>query len=179
MPQEKAEKKNRKSSARDVLWEERSSGIHGRGIFAAAKIKKGARIIEYVGEKITKKEAVRRAARQITRNRKNVEEGAVYIFEINSRYDIDGNVDWNPARFINHSCDPNCETLNDNGHIWIEAIRKIKPGEELTYNYGYDVENYQDHPCRCGSKKCVGYIVRKSQWKKLAKQIKKARKKKN
>lgn len=160
---------NRKKNDADPLWEERSSGIHGRGIFAAADIKKGIRIIEYVGEKISKKESERRAEKQIKRSRKNADEGAVYIFEINSRYDIDGNVDWNPARFINHSCDPNCETLNDNGHIWIESTRTIKAGEELTYNYGYDVENYADHPCRCGSKNCVGYIVNRKQWKKLAK----------
>ncbi len=169
MATKKEQKKKQLKKSTEQLWEERSSGIHGRGIFAATKIKKGTRIIEYVGEKITKKESERRAERQIKRNRKDAGEGAVYIFEINSRYDIDGNVDWNPARFINHSCDPNCETLNDNGRIWIESIRKIKPGEELTYNYGYDVENYADHPCRCGARNCVGYIVSKTQWKKLAK----------
>jgi len=169
--------KNRKSQP--PLWKEESSGIHGKGIFAAAPIKKGTRIIEYVGEKITKKEAQRRANRQLKRSRKQAEEGAVYIFELNSKYDIDGNVPWNPARLINHSCNPNCETINDNGRIWIEAIKKIPTGKELTYNYGYDVENYAEHPCRCGSRKCVGYIVRKSQWKKLTKQLKKLKTRKS
>ncbi|MEO0452674.1 MAG: SET domain-containing protein-lysine N-methyltransferase [Verrucomicrobiota bacterium] len=158
------------------LWVEKKSKIHGTGIFAATTIPKNTRIIEYVGEKLTKTESEKRAAKQIKRSKKKSSEGAVYIFEINSRHDIDGNVKWNPARFINHSCDPNCETLNDNNRIWIESIRKIRKGEELSYNYGYDVDSYADHPCHCGSKNCVGYIVRKDQWKKLKKLIKKEKK---
>ena len=70
--------------------------------------------------------------------------------------DIDGNVKYNTARFINHSCDPNCETDVIRGHIWVIALRDIKKGEELAYNYNYEYEDYEDHKCRCGSNRCVG-----------------------
>ncbi|MEM6820943.1 MAG: SET domain-containing protein-lysine N-methyltransferase [Verrucomicrobiota bacterium] len=173
MPSSK-KKKKKPELAEEIhgLWEIRNSKIHGSGIFATQKIKKGTRIIEYIGEKISKKESEKRSVRQIHRSEKTGD-GAVYIFEINDDYDIDGNVDWNPARLINHSCEPNCETLNENDRIWIESTRRIKKGEELCYNYGYDLECYEDHPCLCGTKNCVGYIVRKSQWKKLKKLLKK------
>ncbi len=155
-----------------VLWVARESVIHGSGLFANKDIKKGKRVIEYVGEKITKEESYRRADRQLKKSNKS-DDGAVYIFEIDEEHDIDGNVDWNPARLINHSCDPNCEASDDEGRIWIESIRKIKQGEELSYNYGYDLEHFEDHPCRCGSPKCVGYIVKPDAWKKLEKALKK------
>lgn len=140
----------------------RSSRIHGRGIFARQRIPRGTRILEYVGERITKAEGLRRAAAQIAHHRRNEHRGAVYIFELNQKTDIDGNVAWNPARLINHSCDANCETMIIRGHIWIQSIRTIEPGEEITYDYGYDLEHWQDHPCRCGAPNCCGYIVRKS-----------------
>ena len=99
--------------------------------------------------------------------------GAVYIFTLNERYDINGKVSWNLAKYINHSCDPNCETDIIRGKIWINAIKDIKKGEELTYDYGYDMHYFEDHPCRCNSKNCVGFIVRSNlRWrlkKKLAK----------
>ncbi len=78
---------------------------------------------------------------------------------MNKKFDIDGNVSWNPARLINHSCDPNCETEGDDDHIWIEAMRDIKKGEELSYDYCFDVDDYEEHPCKCGSKNCCGFIV--------------------
>jgi hypothetical protein len=68
-------------------------------------------------------------------------------------------VDWNPARFLNHSCAPNCEAQFADGRIWLVAIRDIRAGEELTFNYGYDLTDYREHPCRCGAVSCVGYIV--------------------
>ena len=71
------------------------------------------------------------------------------------KWDIDGNVPWNTARFINHSCDPNAETMNTGRRILIQAMKDIPKGEEITYNYGYDIENYEDHPCHCGSPNCV------------------------
>lgn len=147
----------------------KSSGIHNKGVFAKKNIKKGTKIIEYVGEIITKKESDSRAQTQLEKNKKNKTHGAVYIFELNKRYDIDGNVPWNKAKYINHSCDPNAETEDINGHIWIIAIKDIKKGEEITYNYGYDLEDYKDHPCKCKSKNCVGYIVAEKHWKKLKK----------
>lgn len=149
----------------------KNSKIHYRGVFAKKNIPKGTQIIEYVGEKITKKEADRRAEKQLDKSKNHSVDGGVYIFELNKKYDIDGNVSWNPARYINHSCNPNCETESDEESIWIVALRDIKKGEELSYNYGYDLSNYEEHPCLCGSKNCVGYIVDESKWDKLKKKI--------
>ena len=138
------------------------SGVHGFGLFARDFIPKDARIIEYVGERITKAEAERREARRLERLAAG-EDGCVYVFELNQRYDIDGHVAWNPARRINHSCGPNCETQNIRGHIWVIALRDIAPDEELNYDYGFDYSEWQDHPCRCGATECVGFIVKASQ----------------
>lgn len=149
-----------------------SSSIHRHGLFAKIDIPKGTRIIEYVGEKITKKQSWHRAT-QWMEEAKGTEVGSVYIFELNSRYDIDGNVSWNPARYINHSCKPNCEAQVILGHIWIIATKDIKENTELSYDYGYDIDNWEEHPCHCGHPNCVGYIVRKDQRKKLKKLIKK------
>lgn len=148
------------------LFEIKRSPIHNLGVFATLQIKKGTHIIEYIGEKITKTESERRndAWSKIAKE-KNL--GAVYIFELNKRYDLDGNVEYNTAKHINHSCDPNCEAVNSRGHIWIVAIKNIQVGEELSFNYGYNIEHFMDHPCNCGVKYCVGYIVREDQRKKL------------
>ncbi|NJK90706.1 MAG: SET domain-containing protein [Blastochloris sp.] len=132
------------------LYSVRNSHIHGSGIFATADIPRHTRILEYVGERITKAEAQRRAEAQILKAQKG-RSGAVYIFEATLRHDIDGNVPWNPARLINHSCDPNCQAENIRGRIWIRSRRRILVGEELSYDYGYDLDHYQEHPCRCGS----------------------------
>jgi hypothetical protein len=126
----------------------KGSPIHGLGGFAKAAIGKGTRIIEYVGERISKSESLRRC-----------EQNNEYIFSLNEEQDLDGNVAWNPARFFNHSCEPNCEAELDGGHIWIIATRDIRAGEEITFNYGYDLVDYREYPCRCGSPNCVGYIV--------------------
>ena len=101
----------------------------------------------------------------------------MYVFELNKRYDLDGNVPENTARFINHSCDPNCEPDVIKNRIWLLSTRKIKKGEELSYNYGFDLECYEEHECRCGSKKCVGYITAEENWRKLKKLIAKKKKK--
>ena len=148
------------------------SPIHNNGLFAAKTIPEGPRVIEYVGEKITKKESYRRAVERIDRAQRTGG-AAVFIFELNSKHDVDGNVRWNPARMINHSCEPNCETKIIMGHIWIVALREIEPGEELSYDYGYDIEHWEEHPCRCGHPDCVGYIVRRDQRKKLKRLLKK------
>ncbi|MFQ5474637.1 MAG: SET domain-containing protein [Candidatus Nanoarchaeia archaeon] len=151
--------------------EVRRSKIHNNGIFAVKDIPKGAYIIEYVGEKITKKEAEKRGQKTLEEAEKNGSKGGFYLFSLNSRYDIDGDVDWNTAKWINHSCNPNCEALDDDGHIWIVALRNIKMGEELSYDYGCDLEDYESHPCRCGSPNCVGYIVDRDLWPKLKKKL--------
>jgi SET domain-containing protein len=131
-----------------VLISFRSSPIHGIGGFAAADIPSGTRIIEYVGEQITKAESLRRC-----------EANNEYIFALDDTHDLDGKVEWNPARFINHSCAPNCEALLENGRVWITAQRNIRTGEEITFNYGYDLEDYAEHPCVCGKAECAGFIV--------------------
>jgi len=88
----------------------KKSSIHSVGVFSRKNISKGTRIIEYVGDMITKKESDRRADIPLQKNEKDSEHGAVYIFQLNKRYDIDGYVPYNTARLINHSCNPNCET---------------------------------------------------------------------
>ena len=153
------------------------SSIHARGLFAITDIEADTQVIQYLGEKISKKESSRRAIEWEEKARKKGE-GLVYIFEINKKWDLDGRVGKNPARYINHSCDGNCEAINVDGEIWIFAKKKIKEGQELTYDYGYDIEHFLDHPCRCGSKNCVGYIVREDQRLKVRQLLKKRKKKK-
>jgi uncharacterized protein len=126
----------------------KASAIHGTGGFAKRRISKDTRVIEYVGEKISKSESLRRC-----------EANNPFIFSLNDEQDLDGNVAWNPARFLNHSCTPNCEAEKDEDRIWIIAARDIQAGEEITFNYGYDLEEYKDYPCHCGSPGCVGYMV--------------------
>ncbi len=146
-----------------LTWaKRRRSAIHGSGLYAARAIPAGTRIIEYVGERITKAEADRREAVRIAA-REAGGDGCVYVFELNKRHDIDGDVPWNPARLINHSCAANCEPQVIRGRIWIVARRDIAADEELGYDYGFDYEDWRLHPCRCGTKACVGYIVDKSQ----------------
>lgn len=126
----------------------RRSAIHGTGGFARRDIAGRTPVIEYTGEKITKAESLLRC-----------EANNEYIFTLDDEFDLDGNVPWNPARFLNHSCAPNCEAELDAGRITIIALRDIADGEELTFNYGYDLEDYRDHPCRCGADECLGFIV--------------------
>lgn len=146
----------------------KKSRIHGEGVFSARAIPAKTRIIQYVGERITKAVAQRRSEEQVEKS-KGTSCGAVYIFESTLRHDIDGNVPWNPARLINHSCEPNCCAENIRGRIWISSIKAISAGVELSYDYGYDLDHYLEHPCRCGSPSCVGYIVGKQYRKKLLK----------
>ena len=110
------------------LWYKKKSSLHGSGLFSSCDIKKGEQIIEYIGDKVTKKEGDKRADKQIKKAEKNKKNGMVYVFELNKKYDIDGGVGRNYARFINHSCDPNCEVEITNNHIWISSIKKIKKG---------------------------------------------------
>jgi SET domain-containing protein len=151
--------------------EVRGSAIHGRGVYATRFIPKGERIIEYTGERIDKKESERRGNSQ---QRKSLKTGdaAVYIFTLSKNYDLDGNVPWNTARLINHSCAPNCEAWIEGRRIYIHALHDINEGEELTFDYGFDVDCHEDHPCRCGKPECVGYIVSRSQWPELAVRLK-------
>jgi SET domain-containing protein len=139
--------------------ETRDSGIHGRGVYATRAIKKGTRIVEYLGERITHAEADRRYAR------KGDDDGHTFLFIASRRTVIDAGVNGNAARFINHSCDPNCETVIENGRVFIESIRRIKPGEELGYDYQLTWESTDDpvelslYACRCGAKRCRGTML--------------------
>jgi hypothetical protein len=143
----------------------RKSSIHNTGVFAIKDIPKGTKVIQYMGERIAKKESERRYERTLSEHKNNSSEnGAVYIFELDDRFDLDGNVPYNTAKYINHSCDPNCEAINIDGEIWICAIRDIRKGEELSYNYGYSLDDFEEHPCHCGSHNCIGYIIAKEYW---------------
>lgn len=159
------------------LAEVKNSGIHQSGLFARRDIKKGKRVIEYIGDRVIRSESERRATEQLEVAAKTGE-GGVYIFTVNARYDIDGTKTANIARFANHSCAPNCETDVVEDRVWIMALKDIKKGDELVYNYNFDLECYEEHPCRCGSANCVGYIVAKQYWPKLRKLLAKKEKKK-
>ena len=140
------------------LYKIKKSNIDNRGLCAAKDIKKGTRIIEYKGKIITRK--------QSEEDPKFDNSKAIYLFNLNKKYDLDGDFKFNTARLINHSCDPNCEVTGTGLKVWVFAIKDIKKGEELSYDYGFGYDEfYKDFPCRCGSKKCVGYIVREgSRW---------------
>ena len=126
--------------------------------------------MEYVGEMIRKKESEQRAKRQSKRARKSGG-AAVYIFNLSKKWDLDGSFEWNPARLINHSCEPNCEAFTVGKRIFVYAIGEIKAGTELTFDYGFLADTYEDHPCRCGSENCIGYIVGKDHREELQKLI--------
>ena len=141
-------------------FELRRSPIQGVGAFAIRDIPKGTRIIEYVGEKISNAEADRRYDDE-TMSRHHT-----FLFILNKKQVIDANYGGNASMYINHSCDPNCETFIPRGHIWIDALRDIPAGEELTYDYMYDMDkSYTDddlfrlYGCKCGSPKSRGTIV--------------------
>ncbi len=155
----------------------RKSGIHGRGVFAIKDIPDQTYIIEYIGEKVSGDESNRRGWAQMDLA-KETGDAAVYIFTLDDEFDIDGNVQENAARLINHSCDPNCESWIDDGKIWISAIRDIQKGEELFFNYGFDLESYEEHPCRCGSDNCVGYIAGEDYWPALERKLAKKKRQK-
>ncbi|PCJ60018.1 MAG: SET domain-containing protein-lysine N-methyltransferase [Planctomycetota bacterium] len=145
----------------------KDSPIHGKGMFATSDIANQERVIEYVGDILSNNEGDERAI--ITeKNADHKFKGAVYLFEINEDFVLDGNVDWNPARFINHSCNPNCETGFEGERIFIFAIKDINKDEELSYDYSYEITNdYKDHPCFCQSENCVGYILNDEEKEKL------------
>jgi len=160
----KPRRKPTASAVTPTWWRRGGSAIHRYGLFAARDIPKGTLVIEYVGHRLTKTQGWKRAI-SWQEKAQDTGKGAVYVFELNKRYDIDGNVPWNPARLINHSCQPNCDPEIRRGHIWIVALRDITAGEELTYDYGYDFDLWDEHPCRCGTPPCLGYIVaRRHRW---------------
>ena len=144
----------------------RKSPIHGNGVFAAAPIRKGERVIEYKGRRRTHEEVDNDVGG-------DVDSGHTFLFTLNDDWVIDASYEGNDARWINHSCDPNCEALieEDEGgdsrkdRVFIEAIRDIRPGEELSYNFGITLaERHTPRlkkiwACLCGSPKCTGTML--------------------
>jgi len=143
----------------EPLFVVRRSKIHGSGVYAAREILKGTRVVEYLGDRITHSEADERY------EFKGQDDGHTFLFVASRRVVIDAGVNGNEARFINHSCDPNCETVIEGERVFIEALRDIKPGEELGYEYGLTWESTDDpdelanYACRCGAAKCRGTML--------------------
>ena len=140
------------------LYKIKKSNIDNKGLYAARNIKAGRKVINYKGKIITVKET--------EKNEKFDNDKAIYLFNLNNKYDLDGDFEYNTARLINHSCNPNCEVEGKGLKLWIFALRDIKKGEELSYDYGFGYDkDYKQFVCRCGAKNCVGYIVREgSRW---------------
>jgi SET domain-containing protein len=143
----------------DPRFEVRRSKVHGKGVFALKRIRKGTRLIEYLGERVSHAEADRRYAD------KDERDNHTFLFTVDWRTVIDAGTDGNDARFFNHSCDPNCESVIEDRRVWIEAIRTIEPGEEMTYDYQI-VREETDPPnideifaCRCGAPHCRGTML--------------------
>ena len=140
------------------LYKIKKSNIDNRGLYASQDIKDRSKIIEYKGKILTKK--------QVEENSKFDNEKAIYLFNINKKYDLDGDFKYNTARLINHSCDPNCEVYGTGLKVWVYATKDINKGDEFSYDYGFSFdEDYKNYPCKCGNKNCCGFIVREgSRW---------------
>ena len=140
------------------LYKIKKSTIDKKGLYAAKDIKNWNKIIEYKGKIISVKKT--------EKDPKFDNDKDIYLFNINKKYDLDGDFKFNTARLINHSCEPNCEVSGTGFKIFVYAIKNIKKNDELTYDYGFGFDkDYKDYPCKCGSKKCVGFIVREeSRW---------------
>jgi uncharacterized protein len=140
-------------------FEIRQSGVHGLGAFALRSIKKGERLVEYLGDRVTHAEADRRYEDH------DENDNHTFLFIVDKRTVIDAGVGGNDARFINHSCNPNCESVIEKRRVFIEAIRDIEPGEELGYDYQIgrergDPPNVDEiYACRCGSSNCRGTML--------------------
>ena len=141
------------------LIEVRASPLHGLGVFAAQRIRRGTRIIEDLGERVSHGEADRRY------EHKDADDAHTFLFIVDARTVIDAGVGGNEARFVNHACEPNCESVIEARRVFIEAVRSIEPGEELTYDY--QIQREVDDPpdvdaifaCRCGSARCRGSML--------------------
>ena len=137
----------------------RRSGVHGKGVFAVQDIAEGETIIEYVGEIITWPEAQERHPHDPK------DPNHTFYFHIDENHVIDALFGGNSSRWINHSCDANCEADEDGGRVFIKALRNIQVGEELNYDYGLIIdERYTpklkaEYPCWCGAKKCRGTLL--------------------
>jgi SET domain-containing protein len=143
----------------EPLIEVRESPLHGLGVFARQRIRQGTRIIEYLGERVSHTEADQRY------EHKDAADAHTFLFIVDARTVIDAGVDGNEARFINHGCEPNCESVIEGRRVYIDAVCAIEPGEELTYDY--QIQREPDDPpdvdtifaCHCGSARCRGSML--------------------
>jgi len=140
----------------------RRSRIQGRGVFATRRIAEGERIIEYTGERLTHDEADERCSDDESMRRHHT-----FLFAVDDKWCIDGGRGGNESRYINHSCEPNCEVVISRRRVFVHALRDIEPGEEILYDYwyltdeGYDWEDLRRiYPCRCGAPTCRGTLAR-------------------
>jgi len=145
-----------------MTLEVRRSGIQGRGVFAGRNIPGGTRIIEYTGKRISHEEADAQCGDDDPSRQHHT-----FLFAVDDEVCIDARRGGNEARFINHSCDPNCEVVIEKGRVFIHALRDIAQGEEILYDYWYTTdESYtmgdlrRIYPCRCGAAKCRGTLAR-------------------
>lgn len=142
------------------FFEIRESPIQGLGAFATRAIPAGTRLIEYAGERLTPDEADARYP-------DNDERHHTFLFAIDDDVVVDAAVNGNDARFLNHSCDPNCDVVIDEKRLWIETIRDVEPGEELVYDYAFILPERHTpaakrrYPCSCGATSCRGTILAK------------------
>lgn len=139
--------------------EVKGSELHGKGVFAIRRIEKGSRVIRYKGQKITNEEGAERY------DEDKMESHHTFLFCLDDDYCLDGGKKGNEARFINHSCNPNCEAIQEGNKIFIDAIKKIRPGQELTFDYalhsdGQLSDDWEEfYSCGCGSKNCRGVML--------------------
>lgn len=158
------------------LFEVRHSRIHGYGVFALRRIRKATIIVEYLGDRVTHEQANERYAD------KDPLDGHTFLFTVDAKTVIDAGINGNEARFVNHGCDPNCQTVSIGKRIHIEALRTIRPGEELAYDYR--IERDADDPpdvdavfaCHCGAAACRGSMLEARKKKPLKARPKTARK---
>ncbi len=145
-----------------ALFEILPSKIHGLGAFATRRIPAGTRIIEYAGERLTRAEAEARYPDDPTLKGDTQH---TCLFSIDDTVFIDAAVNGNDARFLNHSCDPNCDVVVEDGRLWIETIRAVRRGEELAYDYQHTLPERHTpaakrrYPCHCGSPRCRGTML--------------------
>ena len=147
------------ATGRNRRLQVRKSGVHGKGVFSGVPFKKGERVIEYRGEVITWKEALRRHPHDPS------DPDHTFYFHIDDKHVIDGKHGGNASRWINHACTPNCEADEEGGRVFIRALRAIRPGTELFFDYGLVIDGRhtaklkKQFECRCGSKGCRGTML--------------------
>jgi SET domain-containing protein len=152
--------RSRRSRRANEFFEVRASPIQGLGAFAIRAIPEGTRLIEYAGERLTPREADERYPDDGDRHH-------TFLFAIDDEIVVDAAVNGNDARFLNHSCDPNCDVVVEDERLWIETIRDVDAGEELVYDYAYVLPERHTpaakrrYPCHCGAAKCRGTILAK------------------